>query len=540
MTRLLSLGIRIAFCCIIYHACQLTAIAGRNPASNFISNYDLRIKVLPDLARMEVTGTWRVHSTVPGASTIEFYLSQKMKNFKIGFLKPTPTSMDFSISSVVEGGDTKWTIKSKRPFKSGRDLVLSFSYISDSTAAPQFKIGPENSFAGSGGELWYPQRSFANRETGILRFYVPQGETVHSNGILLSGPSEQAKGTFVFKVNTPSKFGFASGRYHVYRRNGKVPFSLSLLRKRENAPTILESCANTLDLLTSLFGPFPYQQFSIAEVDFDSAVLGTGEYGFILADTSVFEKPHNLAYWAHELGHQWWGNLIKTKSKTNGQMLLSEGIAQFGALQAIEYLEGIDAARQFRLEGYKNFNKNQSATGYFQLAKAGTEFPLAEHLPQNQTEILLMHRLANSKGFILLDMLSRNLGRKKLASILKGFVKQNSNQQVSWHDFQKYIEAHSQQDIRWFFEQWFDRIGAPDYKVFWKQDSKLIEGGIIQSRPFFRTKIEVEIRGEGKSLLKTLEIDGEQVLFSLAIPFKADSVTLDPNYKVLRWLPEFR
>jgi hypothetical protein len=50
----------------------------------------------------------------------------------------------------------------------------------------------------------------------------------------------------------------------------------------------------------------------------------------------------------------------------------------------------------------------------------------------------------------------------------------------------------------------------------------------------------VEINGSGRRLLKTVEIINGQTKFSWSVPFKIDSVVLDPNYKVLRRLPEFR
>lgn len=509
----------------------------KTPA-NSVSHYDLSIKILPRNHRIEVAGVWRLPATAKDRDRIEFYLSPKMQNLNVKILEPELSDVSVSLTSEEAGGDTKWTLKTNPPIPAGQTLLLQFSYASETKPAPQFKISPEGSFAGGGGELWYPQTAFSNREVGTLRFLAPAGETVVSNGALQSTPEQQAKGEFVFRVSQPSKFAFASGKYTVVQRSGKVLFTLYLLRPREQAHTILDGCAKALDFLTTLFGKFPYQQFSLVEVDFGPGAAGTSEYGFILADRPQIDREFNLAYWAHELAHQWWGNLIKAAPKTTGQMMLTEGLAQFGGLLAVEHILGIEAAERFRRDGL--YSNDQSAAGYFRLALAGTEFPLTKYIPKDQKEILLMHRLANSKGFILLDMLSRLIGRAQFAAILRNFVRVKANQTTSWQDLQKAIEAGAGQDVHWFFEQWFERTGAPEYQLSWKQTGRTVQGVITQPDRLYQTTLEVELKGSRRTQLKTIEVDGKRTSFKFISPFKIESVVLDPNYKVLRWTPGFR
>jgi aminopeptidase N len=154
-----------------------------------------------------------------------------------------------------------------------------------------------------------------------------------------------------------------------------------------------------------------------------------------------------------------------------------------------------------------------------------------------------MHGLANTKGFILLDMLSNRLGREKFAAILRRFIQRKANQTTSWQEFQQWIEASAVsegQDIHWFFKQWFERTGAPDYQLTWKQEGRTVRGLVTQPAPYFRATLEVELIGSDRRLTKRIEVMNGQTEFSWRVPFKIKSVTLDPRYKVLRWLPEFR
>lgn len=509
------------------------------PANNTNSQYDLSIRILPDLRRIEISGTWRLPAIATERTQIEFYLSPKMENFQLEIVQPQTSAPLTLESSKEESGDTKWIFKPSRPVASGQSILLRFSYNSENNAAPQLNISPEGSFAGGGGELWYPQASFKEKDTGTLRFIVPAGEVAISNGAGISSAAQKARGEFTFRNDKPVKFGFAAGKYQVFQRAGKTRLTLYLLKPREHSKQLADGCAKALDFLTRLFGDFPYQEFSLVEVDFRSRLGGTSEFGFILGDKTEFDV-YNLSYWAHEIGHQWWGNIVRSRSGEFGQMMFSEGITQFGALKGVEFIEGAKAAEDFRRFSYRGFRRFQSAAGYFELASSGTDFPLTLYKPKDQKEILLMHRLANSKGFILLDTLSRRIGLENFAAILKRFIRRKSEQLSSWQELQQTIEAEAGQDIRWFFEQWFERTGAPDYRLEWNREERSVKVTITQPEPYYRAILEVELKGIKRSLIKTVEIIGGKVEFNWKVPFQIKEVNLDPHYKVLRWTPEFR
>jgi hypothetical protein len=513
-----------------------TAGVGLAEGADTVSQYDLAVTILPDARRLEVAGTWRLPASVTVRDQIEFYLSPRMQALKVQLLEPKASAPLSLAGSQEEGGDTKWTFKPSLPISAGQSVLLQFSFSSDGKPAPQLNISPEGSFAGGGGELWYPQVAYKNREIGTLRFSVPAGEKVISNGALQSMQEQKGRREYVYRVTEASKFGFGSGRYTVVRRAGKVPFSLYLLRPRAQAQGILDGSARALNFLTNLYGAFPYREFSFVEVNFPTVITGTSEFGFILADDSQLDE-FDLAYWAHEMGHQWWGNVVRSASGTTGQMMLSEGVTQFGALQAVEAVEGQTAAEEFRRHGYKG--KTQSAKSYFKLLRSGIDFPLTAYIPK-QNETSTMHRLANSKGFILLDMLSRRIGRARFAAILRRFVQQKANQTTSWKEFQQAIEADAGQDVHWFFEQWFERTGAPDYQLSWKVDGRRVQGVITQPAPYYRATLEIELRGSRQSLVKKIEVTDGSKSFTWSAPFKVSSLILDPHYRMLRWIPEFK
>ena len=70
-----------------------------------------------------------------------------------------------------------------------------------------------------------------------------------------------------------------------------------------------------------------------------AAFDGASMTGFISADGRELDADFNVAFYGHEIGHQWWGNLI-AQSGDRGNDMMGEAMASFGALQVIATLEG--------------------------------------------------------------------------------------------------------------------------------------------------------------------------------------------------------
>ena len=82
--------------------------------------------------------------------------------------------------------------------------------------------------------------------------------------------------------------------------------------------------------------------------------------GFMLADSASLDAPFNLAFYGHEISHQWWANLVSNAGGAHGNYMLDEAVAQFDSLRAVETLDGTLAAEQYRRSGYPGYNADQS------------------------------------------------------------------------------------------------------------------------------------------------------------------------------------
>jgi hypothetical protein len=292
-------------------------------------------------------------------------------------------------------------------------------------------------------------------------------------------------------------------------------------------------------LLSQEFGRYRFSEFALIEVTSEQAnrarFNGAAYEGFFFTSSLALDVPEfNLAlpYFAHELGHEWFPHIVALK-RGRGRFT-EEALAQYGSLRVVEAMQGATVAEQYRRTGLPNYSVEFSALGYFKMAAAGSDQRLADLQGEPG------RRLAYTKGFLVWDMLSREIGRERFQRILHNLTRRYAFREITWDELLRAIEVGAGRNLRWFYEQWFERTGAPDYQLDWKQEGRLVRGTISQPAPYYRAILEVEIKGANRRLLKTIEIVNGQKEFNWSVPFKVDSVVLDPNYKLLRWTSEFK
>ncbi|HKP81704.1 MAG TPA: M1 family aminopeptidase [Pyrinomonadaceae bacterium] len=512
------------------------------PSTTGTPVYKLQIRLLPDRPRLEVSGTIQLPAADAPRSSIELSLSELMNDFNVDVVSPKVSLGAVKLDQTHRPewrsgwGVIKWKITPAQPFPANEPVVLRFSYARETSGSSNvFGLSKEVSFAAGINTAWYPQLPDV-RGTGLLDFSVPSGYTVYATG---AGQKETGQGVFRFEVNNPAFFTFAVARYSVKKKDGPIQIALYTLRPHDSAKQFLEGTARVLKVLVDEFGDYPFSEFAIVEIPVSQAdragFEGASMEGCIFVNSDYIEKGFNTAFFGHEIGHQWWGNLIASKS-VEGRWMLAESMAQFGSMRAVEILEGEAAATQYRRTGYPGYISDQSARGYFELVSKGQDHPLLNlSANNNQTRVI-----ADSKGAIVWDMLARMLGRDVFSRSLRNLIKECKYQQVSWDQFVRAVEADSGQDIKWFVAQWIEKTGAPDYSLTWKQEGETLRGTVSQTAPYFRADLEIEIQGAGSKVVKVVQISKEQASFEWTVPFRVETVTLDPHYRVLRWTPEFR
>ncbi|MDP2160828.1 MAG: M1 family metallopeptidase [Flavobacterium sp.] len=211
---------------------------------------------------------------------------------------------------------------------------------------------------------------------------------------------------------------------------------------------------------------------------------------------------------AHELAHQWFGNLITAQSGKHHW--LQEGFATYYALLAEKELFGDD---HFNWELYEMAERLQQAS------KTDT-IPLLNEKASSLTFY--------QKGAWALHFLRENIGSENFQKAVKNYLKKYSFQNVNTDDFLNEVKAVSAFDTENFKRIWLEQSGFEVNQAlmllrkntFMKSYLELVE---IQSKPFSEKKTSLEnlLKSDAFYPLK------EEVVFQLAeVPFEEKEALL--------------
>jgi aminopeptidase N len=102
----------------------------------------------------------------------------------------------------------------------------------------------------------------------------------------------------------------------------------------------------------------------------------------------------------------------------------------------------------------------------------------------------------------------------------------------------------SGQDLGYFFIQWIESSGAPEFKLvyttFRTNKGFRVMGKISQDLDTFRMPVDLKIDTEGNPEQKRVEVVGTSSEFSVDTFGKPKVVTIDPNSRVLRYSNQVR
>ena len=508
--------------------------------------YDLHVKVNPNEHLLEVNGTLTLPSSPTSRNFIQLSLSELMNDFTVEVVRPTASAGAARLEKKnVESGEATWNVYPQNAFPAGEDIELRFTHSGGKNLATLFYIGPEVSFASAFGTNWYPILVGGfDKGNGFLTITVPVGETAVAAGERRSSAEQEAQGTFLFEINRATYFSFAAGKFTTVRRDGRIPVSVHLLRERPNMQQYLERVAQLLHVLEKEFGPYRFKDFALVEIPRELAkkagMNAAMLQGFAFVNSNAFNvtpsKFNNLVGWyGHEFSHNWWPHTVWISKEGTGGWATEEALAEYGGLRAVETIAGPALAEVYRRKGYPP-DPIYSATEYFKLVGAGIDYELG-NLPRSVEG----HNIGYNKGFLVWNMLSLEIGREKFRRILREFTRRYAFQHVTLKEFWAAIEKRSGRDLGWFFSQWFERKGAPEFQLEWKQKGRKVVGSVTQVAPYYRATMEVAVEGaEKQRSVHKITVNGARTDFIMPVKLPVRSVTLDPHYQVLRWTPEYR
>lgn len=240
-------------------------------------------------------------------------------------------------------------------------------------------------------------------------------------------------------------FGFAFGQFHeLTERHGGL--RLRYLADRFSDEELRRIFGNTKDMIgfyESRAG-VRYADRSYTQVLAEQA-YGQEMSGFAVMGENygrrVLANESDVTLIAHELAHQWWGNMVTCRDWTH--FWLNEGMATFMAAAykehrfgRNEYLREIEASR-LNYEKVRNAGKDRSLV-----------FP--DWLHRTREDRILVY----NKGAYVLHLLRQELGERAFWAGIRHYTRMYFGKTVTTTDFQSAMEQASGKNLSDFFGKW--------------------------------------------------------------------------------------
>jgi len=388
-------------------------------------------------------------------------------------------------------------------------------------------VGPEGSY------LLYPARWFpvnaygSNRFSATMRVSVPADETVVASGKPSAPVRSSGNVTYAFEYDQKSFPGTViAGKYAVLPSTAEgASIALYLKPGHENlAGPYGDTAAKILSFYSNSFGPLPSGQLALVELD-DSTVGGYAAPGLVALASRGFSNPVNYGLLAHEISHLWWRCLVSPTSADDA--FLDEGLATYSAALFVNETAGEAAFEDTMKKIEVGALTHEGEAAISQASR------LHEYTPEYDSIVF-------KKGAMVFHMLRWVIGDDAFSKTLHAMTQQYAWKSISTVEFEKLAEKTSGQELRFFFAQWVDSTGVPQFKKSWAiyrtQKGYQAIGKIQQDLDLFRMPVEVRVYVEGrKPITSRVEMVGTTADFTVNTVTKPTKVVVDPASRLLKF-----
>jgi tetratricopeptide (TPR) repeat protein len=431
--------------------------------------------------------------------------------------KDTSTTLTFDYEGVLDSAD-------ESPVQG-----LKLAYVGDDTSYLLY--------AGR----WFPVNAYGlNRFTATVNLTVPAHMVVIGSGKETAGSAPTAKRpagslptkTFSFTWDKPNFPGtIVAGIFQEFKSD-EAGLDLHVFFKpahQNMGATYATTAVKEFTYYVTLYGPAPSTTLKVVEIPDDTVPAAWAPEIAAIASRAVTDKV-NYRLLANTIAHQWWGASVSPVSRDD--WWLSDGFARYSEARYVEQAAG-EAGLE---ETVKDMSVGALAYDTVPLSSAGK---LDIFSPEFQS-------LVTDKGAMILHMLRWVLGDQKYDQTMRTFAAKYAGKSASLDDFRALAEQNYGQQLTWFFSQWLDSTGAPEFKtkytIYRLGNGKgfRVVGQISQDLDLFRMPVDLRIDTDGKTENKRVEVVGTNSAFNIETYGKPRRIVVDPDDRVLKNSSEVR
>jgi aminopeptidase N len=396
--------------------------------------------------------------------------------------------------------------------------------------------------------LWFPCHDFPNeRLSSEVIATVPDGFTAISNGRLLEVRRTPARGdapasvTYHWRQDLDHPVYLVTlvvGRFDIVEVGGpdtaRPGLWMPVYGPLGSADVLARNFRTTPDMVAlfeRLFDePFPWDKFAnIACRDFAAGAMENSSAVTWAQSLATGRADSVEGTNAHELVHQWFGDLVGYKSWEH--LWLGEGWATYGEALWAEH-KGGQAAYQ------REIARMAGSTRAMARGRRPQTGGMVSNLYDKPDQRFFGADNVYSKGGWVIHALRARLGDDAFWKGVRLYIDRHKFQQVETDDFRRALEDASGHTLERFFEQFAVRPGIPRLRVDlgWNDDDSALTVTITQTQhidadnPAYAFSLPILLDyGGGEHDWVFVDVDTTTTTAIFPLPTKPAKVTVDPT-----------
>ena len=395
--------------------------------------------------------------------------------------------------------------------------------------------------------FWFPCFDYPGQlATSEIRVQIPKPLIAISNGELIQVKEQADERIYHWsqkQIHPTYLMTLAVGNFaELTDHYQDIPVTYYVEKGREaDGLRSMGKTPKMIDFFAKAFGyPYPFPKY--AQVCVDDFIFGGMENTSttlltdrcLLDERAALDNRNTESLVAHELAHQWFGDLVVIKHWSHAW--IKEGMASYSEVLWTDAEYGKADAAYYMLGEARNYLDEDSSR---------YRRPIVTNIYREAIELYDRHLY--EKGACVYHMIRSILGEKLFTKAVHTFVQDNAHKTVETIDLLRAIEKSTGFNLLWLFDQYVFRGGHPDYKISysWDQDNHLAKLTVTQTqvkegensdfKNLFDLKIPITFNylqaGQVQTKTFNLRIYEREQSFYLPLELKPDFVSFDAgNY----------
>jgi len=249
---------------------------------------------------------------------------------------------------------------------------------------------------------------------------------------------------------------------------------------------LADMAANSLNLYREIYGvDYPFSKLDLvndpmgmqygqspASIVYLGSLVFRGEG--VLGDSEATKFNDSVV--AHEVGHQWFGNMITNANRRNYWFV--ESLSEYSSalyVEAVNTKEGTDKGWKAYIDHVDGWRHNILDSNMF-----GSVLGAGSLNVGGRTAAIY------NKGPYAFHMMRTIFGAEKMDAFLKTLGTELAGKEIVTSDIQNVAEMSFEGDMDWFFDQWIRGAGIPEFSFRYSakrtEDGSYLVQGVVKQR----------------------------------------------------------